>query len=236
MKRRFHEPSIYHAISTGQEMNKKTRNLIIGTSILIIGIVFTVPVLAELTDEPYHMPQLYYYDEESGEYIPWFDPDNPDTVPPSEGCPWWDRDGNGEFDVPINRRLDLTARWLTIPSTLLYVVDFESNKNLDSVELITGVDHILWSHPYGKRTQVLHKSTSSPIELNDTISMREYIEYSKKEYLARAPGYAWNRIEIDFKSGESHQLKLKRAGSIEINIKDYKKLILKNLIIDNINY
>lgn len=83
-------------------MDKKTRNLLIGASILIIGIVFTVPVLAELTDEPYHIPQLYYHDEESGEYIPWyppwFDPDNPDTVPPSEGCPWWDRDGNGEFD------------------------------------------------------------------------------------------------------------------------------------------
>ena len=76
--------------------------LIIGVIILSLGIILVAPVIADTEDESQHMPELYYFDEETGEYKPWYprwyDPENPDSFTPPEDCPWWDQNGDGEFD------------------------------------------------------------------------------------------------------------------------------------------
>lgn len=83
-------------------MKYNKKKLLVGALILAIGLILAIPVLADLNDENSTWPQLYYFDEETGEYVPWYppwyDPENPEASIPPEGCPWWDKDGNGEFD------------------------------------------------------------------------------------------------------------------------------------------
>jgi len=80
---------------------KKT-TLLIGATILALGIILAAPVLADTTDNSTPTPQHYTLDEKMGEYNPvyppWYDPENPETFTPPEECPWWDNDGDGEFD------------------------------------------------------------------------------------------------------------------------------------------
>jgi len=83
-------------------MKYKKTTLLIGATILALGIILAAPALAETTDNTTPVPQMYTLDEETGEYTPvyppWYDPENPDSFTPPEDCPWWDSDGNGEFD------------------------------------------------------------------------------------------------------------------------------------------
>jgi hypothetical protein len=83
-------------------MKYNKRKLLIGTIILALGIIIAIPAIADQEDDIPHMPQLYYYDEETMEYVPWYphrsDPENPETFTPPEDCPWWDSNGDGEFD------------------------------------------------------------------------------------------------------------------------------------------
>jgi hypothetical protein len=79
-------------------MKYKKTTLLIGATILALGIILAVPVIADLEDDTTQMPPLYYQDEDAGEYIPWYDSENPESSTPPEDCPWWDSDGDGEFD------------------------------------------------------------------------------------------------------------------------------------------
>lgn len=83
-------------------MKYRKNTLLIIAATLVLGVVLAVPVFADLDENQPHMPQLYYFEEETGEYVPWYppwyDPENPDSYIRSEGCPWWDRNGDGEFD------------------------------------------------------------------------------------------------------------------------------------------
>ena len=76
--------------------------LLIGAIILALGIILAAPALADTTDNTTPLPQHYTLDEETGEYTPvyppWYDPENPESYTPPEDCPWWDSDGDGEFD------------------------------------------------------------------------------------------------------------------------------------------
>ena len=67
-----------------------------------LGVILAVPALADLDNEQPHVSQLYYIDEETGEYLPWYpqwyDPENPDSYTQLEDCPWWDSDNDGELD------------------------------------------------------------------------------------------------------------------------------------------
>ena len=83
-------------------MKFKKTSLLIGATILALGIILVAPALADTPDSTPPVPQLYTLDEETGEYTPvyppWYDPENPDAFTPPEGCPWWDSDCDGEFD------------------------------------------------------------------------------------------------------------------------------------------
>jgi len=87
-------------LSSNRLMKIDRTKLIIGTTILAIGIILASPVLAGL-EEVTQMPQLYIYDAEKSEYVSWippgYDPENRGSYVPEE-CPWWDLDGDGAFD------------------------------------------------------------------------------------------------------------------------------------------
>ncbi len=84
-------------------MKYKKTTLLIGATILALGIILAAPALADTINDSPQTPQLYTLDEETGEYMPvyppWYDPENPESFTPPEDCPWWDKDGNGEFDL-----------------------------------------------------------------------------------------------------------------------------------------
>jgi hypothetical protein len=79
-----------------------TNKLLIGGIILALGIILMLPVQANTAEETAPKPQLYYYDEETGEYVPvyppWYNPENPEAITPPEDCPWWDSNDDGQFD------------------------------------------------------------------------------------------------------------------------------------------
>ncbi|MHA2351706.1 MAG: hypothetical protein ACXABX_01130 [Candidatus Thorarchaeota archaeon] len=81
--------------------NTKTK-LLLGGIILALGIILMLPVQADTPEETVPKPHLYYYDEETGEYVPvyppWYDPENPESYTPPENCPWWDSNGDGGYD------------------------------------------------------------------------------------------------------------------------------------------
>ena len=79
-------------------MKNRKKALLIGVTILALGVILAVPALADLDNEQPHVSQLYYIDEETGEYLPWYDPENPDSYTPPEGCLWWDSDNDDELD------------------------------------------------------------------------------------------------------------------------------------------
>ena len=76
--------------------------LMIGGLILVFGVILAVPVFADTEDEQTTMPPLYYLDEETGEYLPWYprwyDPENPEFFSQPEECPYWDYEDSDEFD------------------------------------------------------------------------------------------------------------------------------------------
>ena len=136
---------------------------------------------------------------------------------------------NSEFEATNNDYIPMKAKWPVIPSTILHIVDVITGKELSDIELITGEDQIIYDHPYGERYNIIYKSTQSPIELNDTISPKEYVELlnndwpCNRKYFVRKPGYAWSKVEVDFISGGEYLVKLKKGGSIEITVQDYQK-------------
>lgn len=83
-------------------MKYRKTTLIIGVTLLALGVILAGPVFADLGNEQTNLPPLYYFDEETGEYIPWYppwyDPENLDSYSPPGNCPWWDSNGDGEFD------------------------------------------------------------------------------------------------------------------------------------------
>ena len=83
-------------------MNKTKSKLLIGGIILALGIIVMIPVQADIPEETAPKPRFYYLNEETGEYVPvyppWYDPENPEGYNPPRECPWWDKDGDGEYD------------------------------------------------------------------------------------------------------------------------------------------
>ena len=73
-------------------MKYKKTTLLIGATILALGIILAAPALADTTDNTTPVPQLYTLDEETGEYTPvyppWYDPENPESYTPPENCPY----------------------------------------------------------------------------------------------------------------------------------------------------
>jgi hypothetical protein len=87
-------------------MNIDKTKLMIGAAMLTLGIILVAPALADTEDEQPHMLQLYFFDEETGEYKPWYprwyNPENSDSFTPLDECPWWDNHGDGKFNWMIH--------------------------------------------------------------------------------------------------------------------------------------
>lgn len=101
MKFLFQVPYLIHGVNRVVMKNYKQK-LLIGAVILTLGIMVAIPVFADLEEDELPTSGLYYLDEATGEYMPWYprwyDPENPDSYTPPEECPWWNPDTEGEYD------------------------------------------------------------------------------------------------------------------------------------------
>lgn len=118
-----------------------------------------------------------------------------------------------EFPVPEDGRLALRARW--VADALLHVVDARDRSELAAVLLVEArswpeEDYL---HP-GPSASSAAEVGASPIR----IAPPEDGAMWRRTFLARSPGFAWGRVQIDPSAAGEHWLGIAPSGDVELHV------------------
>ena len=119
---------------------------------------------------------------------------------------------HGKAPVPESGFLALRARWV---SPLVLRVTDEAGSDLREIEIVrrkhgSNVDARLVHPGAATAWRAVRSAVASPIEFPPSTTTATY--------WVRAPGYAWQRMQLYHRSGGEFRLRLQRAGRLEIAI------------------
>jgi hypothetical protein len=131
----------------------------------------------------------------------------------------------GHLPVDASGEVAIRARWLP-PAPVLEVVGKDTGAGLRGVDVLLGsyvepgALHVMAASPhsggYGPELTIV-ESQDSPIVLEKSQENARRLQ-GQRSVWARAPGYAWGSIDIDFSHGGPHILALEREATLEVTI------------------
>lgn len=107
--------------------------------------------------------------------------------------------------------IDLRGRLL--PAVRLRVVDSETRVDLTDLEVVTVSNHPSQRmHPGDRNVRTIQEGATSPLEFDAPVIS------SAQTFWARAPGHAWNAVNIDTMSGDQRVMHLVAGGGVKVAV------------------